>query len=231
MNCARNNNKQNASQPASQAVKSILHTCTRHGTHKQTKPKQNQTKPPPLLPPFSFIEPPIQTTTMSYSCELKGKGWIVENATKEQGVIEVEVTSMGQTVAVYGGVEATVVIKGKCNSISVMGCKKTKILCDSVVSYIEISNSARMQLQVKVFAPSIAIDKTDGCLVYLSKKCIDNPDFNITASKSSEMNVSFPYGPDEEYIEKPLPEQFVYKLDLTGDTPKVTSSVSDLYSS
>ena len=36
---------------------------------------------------------------------------------------------------------------------------------------------------------SVSIDKTDGCIVYLSKECIDA---NIVTAKSSEMNVSIP---------------------------------------
>ena len=36
---------------------------------------------------------------------------------------------------------------------------------------------------------SVAIDKTDGCIVYLSKECLGA---DIVTAKSSEMNVSVP---------------------------------------
>jgi hypothetical protein len=49
-------------------------------------------------------------------------------------------------------------------------------------------------------------------------------DVEITASKSSEMNVSFP-GPDGEPIEKPIPEQYVHRI----QGGNVTAEVSDLY--
>ena len=157
--------------------------------------------------------------------------WECEYATAEQGTVEINVTSFVQSVYIARCDDATIVVNGKCNSILVDNCRKTKVLVDSCVSTLEICNCQRMQVQVKENAPSIAIDKTDGILVYLSEEILANPDFSITASKSSEMNTSFPFGPDGDYVEKPLPEQFVYKLDTSGADPTITSEVSDLYSS
>jgi len=37
--------------------------------------------------------------------------------------------------------------------------------------------------------PTISIDKTDGCIVYLSKDCLD---CRVVTAKSSEMNVCRP---------------------------------------
>ena len=37
--------------------------------------------------------------------------------------------------------------------------------------------------------PSVSIDKTDGCIIYLSNECLDA---EIVTAKSSEMNVSVP---------------------------------------
>ena len=55
--------------------------------------------------------------------------------------------------------------------------------------------------------PTISVDKTDGCQMFLSKECLD---VNIITAKSSEMNVMIPNG--EEFVEQPLPEQFITKL-------------------
>lgn len=156
--------------------------------------------------------------------------WECEYATAEQGTVEINVTSFVQSVYIARCDDATIVVNGKCNSILVDNCKKTKVLIDSCMSTFEICNCQRMQVQVKDNAPSIAIDKTDGILVYLSEEILANPDFSITASKSSEMNTSFPFGPDGDYVEKPLPEQFVFKLDTSGAEPRVFAEVSDLYS-
>ena len=50
----------------------------------------------------------------------------------------------------------------------------------------------------------------------------------ISSSKSSEMNVTFPIaeGPDADWIELPIPEQFVTKLTPAN---KLVTSVSELY--
>jgi len=165
-----------------------------------------------------------------FTKEFKGNKWVIEMATAEQGVIEVEVEKFSHSVAIYNSDGATVVVKGKCSGLAIDSCKKSKVLLDKVVATLEISNCQRVQVQVKDFAPSVAIDKTDGCIVYLSKECVENQDFFVSAAKCSELNVAFPHGKDDEYVEKPLPEQFIYKFDLSEAEPKVISTVSDLYS-
>ena len=157
--------------------------------------------------------------------------WNCEYATAEQGVVEINVNRFTESLYIFGCDDATIVVNGKCNSILVDNCKKTKVLIDSCMSTFEICNCSRMQVQVRQNAPSIAIDKTNGVLVYLSHEIASNPDFSITASMSCEMNVSFPVGgPDGDYVEKAIPEQFVHKIDMSGGAPCVTSEVSDLYS-
>uniref|UniRef100_A0A8D3D7E0 Adenylyl cyclase-associated protein n=1 Tax=Scophthalmus maximus TaxID=52904 RepID=A0A8D3D7E0_SCOMX len=52
--------------------------------------------------------------------------------------------------------------------------------------------------------PTISINKTDGCHVYLSK---DSLSCEIISAKSSEMNILVP-NDDGEYSELPVPEQF-----------------------
>lgn len=51
----------------------------------------------------------------------------------------------------------------------------------------------------------------------------------VIAAKFSEVNVVVNH--KGEVMEKPIPEQFVFKIDCSGDAPKVTSDVSDLYKS
>lgn len=69
---------------------------------------------------------------------------------------------------------------------------------------------------------SVAIDKTDGIIVHLPASSLDT---EVVASKSSEMNLSW-VGPDGEPVEKPIPEQYVHRIDANG---AVTANVSDLY--
>ncbi|KAA0196795.1 hypothetical protein HAZT_HAZT005323 [Hyalella azteca] len=52
--------------------------------------------------------------------------------------------------------------------------------------------------------PTIAIEKTDGCMVYLSEASLGA---EIITAKSSEMNILLPTGTGE-FSEHPVPEQF-----------------------
>lgn len=68
----------------------------------------------------------------------------------------------------------------------------------------------------------MAIDKTDGIIVHLPASSLDT---EVVASKSSEMNLSW-IGADGEPVEKPIPEQYVHRI---NDKGAVTAEVSDLY--
>jgi adenylyl cyclase-associated protein len=132
---------------------------------------------------------------------------------------------MKQQVYVYGCIGATIVLNGKAKNIVMDKCKKTQLVFDSAVSSIETVNCQRIKIQIKGTVPSVAIDKTDGCQVFLSKEAMST---QFVTSKSSEMNVSFP-GPDGEMLETPIPEQFIHSV--IPETGKVSSGVSELYSS
>lgn len=119
--------------------------------------------------------------------------------------------------------EATIQIKGKLKSVILDSCKKTNLVFDTAISSCEIVNSKSVQVQSTGICPSFAIDKTDGCLVYLSEEATSIT--NFVTSKSTEMNVSWPDPRSGEQKEAPIPEQFVHKL-MNG---VVTSDVSDLY--
>jgi adenylyl cyclase-associated protein len=62
--------------------------------------------------------------------------------------------------------------------------------------------------------------------VYLSRESLD---VSIVTSKSSEMNVAFPDANDE-MIERPIPEQFVARIEQSGNTYSIVTGVSELYS-
>ncbi|GMI25527.1 hypothetical protein TeGR_g6539, partial [Tetraparma gracilis] len=160
-------------------------------------------------------------------CEYKDQGmkWSVENQTKESGVVTVEITDPKQQVYIFKCDGATIDIKGKCKGIVVDTAVKTNVLFDSVISSCEIVNCKRMQVQSRGMVPSIAIDKTDGILVYVSKESASTTTF--VTSKSSEMNVSWPDANDDMQ-EKCIPEQFQHKLD--PEKGSISSDISDLYS-
>lgn len=61
-----------------------------------------------------------------------------------------------------------------------------------------------LQAQVLHKVPTVNIDKTDGCMVYLSK---DSLNAQIVSAKSSEMNILIPDS-SGEFKEYAIPEQF-----------------------
>jgi adenylyl cyclase-associated protein len=160
-------------------------------------------------------------------CEFKDAGmkWCVENQQKENGVITINVTDPKHQVYIFKCDGATIDIKGKCKGVVVDTAVKTNVLMDSVISSCEVVNCKRMQVQVRGMCPSVAIDKTDGILVYLSKETAGETTF--VTSKSSEMNVSWP-DDNDDMQEKCIPEQFQHKLDPKSGS--ISSDISDLYS-
>lgn len=147
--------------------------------------------------------------------------WLVENQSKEQGVVTIEVKDKKETIYIYGCVEATIDIKGKCKSIVLDSCKKTNVLFDSAMASCESVNCQRIQVQCRGSCPSIAIDKVDGIVVFLAKEGMDT---ELVCSKSSEMNISWP-NDEGDMIERPIPEQYVHRI--KGD--QITAEVSSLY--
>ncbi|XP_030645231.1 adenylyl cyclase-associated protein 2 [Chanos chanos] len=134
--------------------------------------------------------------------ELEGKKWRVEHQEQAHALV-IEETELRQVVYVYNCSNSTLQIKGKVNSIIVDNCKKLGLVFDNVVGIVEVINSRDIQLQVMGRVPTISINKTEGCHVYLSQ---DSLDCEIVSAKSSEMNILIPQGDD--YREFPVPEQF-----------------------
>lgn len=132
-----------------------------------------------------------------------GKKWLIEYQKGNHGLV-VDGAEMNNVVYVFRCSESTVTVKGKINSIFLDSCKKTAVVFDSVVSSVEFVNCQSVQMQVLGTVPTISIDKTDGCQMYLSEPSLA---VEIVSSKSSEMNVMVPKG-NGDFVEYPIPEQF-----------------------
>uniref|UniRef100_A0A8D0CIN3 Cyclase associated actin cytoskeleton regulatory protein 2 n=1 Tax=Scleropages formosus TaxID=113540 RepID=A0A8D0CIN3_SCLFO len=134
--------------------------------------------------------------------QLEGKKWRVEHQNQAHDLVISE-TELRQVVYIFNCSNSTLQIKGKVNSIIVDNCKKLGLVFDNVVGIVEVINSRDIQLQVMGRVPTISINKTEGCHVYLSQEALD---CEIISAKSSEMNILVPHGDD--YKEFPVPEQF-----------------------
>ncbi|KAM9494226.1 adenylyl cyclase-associated protein 1 [Clarias gariepinus] len=187
-------------------TKGLKHVSDDQKTHKNPN-LRSQTGPVSTGPkPFSSPRPTASATparTLPPVLELEGKKWRVENHEGAQGLV-ISDTELKQVVYAFKCNNSTLQIKGKINSITIDNCKKLGLVFDDVVGIVEVINSRDVKVQVMGKVPTISINKTDGCHVYLSK---DSLSCEIVSAKSSEMNVLVP-GKDGEFTEIPVPEQF-----------------------
>jgi len=134
---------------------------------------------------------------------LDGKKWCVEYHTGQKNLV-IQDTEMKQTIYVYKCVDCVLTVKGKVNAITLDGCKKVALVFDEAISSVEFVNCQSVQAQILVKVPTISIDKTDGCMVYLSKDSLKS---QIVTAKSSEMNILVPDS-SGDFKEFAIPEQF-----------------------
>lgn len=138
---------------------------------------------------------------------LEGKKWAVENHVGNKTIVIDDVTPK-QTVYVYNCVDCVIQIKGKANNITLDKCKKTGVVFSDVLATCELVNCVSMQVQCTGMVPTVAIDKVDGCQVYLGPGSYAA---EVTTSKCSEVNLMCvpEEGSAEGPTETPVPEQFV----------------------
>ncbi|KAL6546030.1 F-actin-capping protein subunit alpha [Orobanche gracilis] len=110
---------------------------------------------------------------------------------------------------------------GKVNNITVDKCTKIGVVFKDVVAACEIVNSSGVEVQCQGSAPTISVDNTSGCQLYLSKDALEA---SITTAKSSEINVLVPDSEsDSDWVEQALPQQYVH---VYKDGQFVTTPVS-----
>jgi adenylyl cyclase-associated protein len=130
----------------------------------------------------------------------------------EDSQIEIPDVEIKQSVYISKCRNSHITIPNKCKSVAVDGCFKTIITFKSVVSAFEIFNSQRCVADVQEFVPSVAIDKSQGCQVHLTRQALKEPP-QIISSNISETNVQVPGAKDEDDpIEIPVPEQYCTKF-------------------
>ncbi|KAL4574392.1 hypothetical protein LXL04_021221 [Taraxacum kok-saghyz] len=113
-----------------------------------------------------------------------------------------------QTVYIFGCKDSVLQIKGKVNNITVDKCTKMGVVFTDVFAACEIVNCNSVEVQCQGTAPTISVDNSAGCQLYLSK---DSLEPSITTAKSSEINVLVP-GPDNDMVEHALPQQYIHSF-------------------
>lgn len=153
--------------------------------------------------------------------ELVDKKWKVEYQQGNSNLV-IDQTDLKHTIYIYQCKECTIIVKGKVNSILIDSCSRVGLLFDDVLSTVEFINSKNVQMQVLGRVPTVAIEKTDGCQVYLSKNSIDT---EIISSKSSAMNILIPGDVEGDFSEEPVPEQ--YKTVINAKTRKLLTTPTE----
>ncbi|KAL7002703.1 F-actin-capping protein subunit alpha [Sarracenia purpurea var. burkii] len=149
-----------------------------------------------------------------------GRKWVVENQIGKKNLV-IDDCDAKQTVYIFGCKDSVLQIQGKVNNITVDKCTKMGIVFTDVVAAFEIVNCSGVEVQCQGSAPTISVDNTAGCQLYLSKGSLEA---SITTAKSSEINVLVPgAGPDDDWGEHALPQQFVH---VYKDGHFVTTPVS-----
>lgn len=149
-----------------------------------------------------------------------GRKWVVENQVGNKTLV-INDCDAKQSVYIFGCKDSVLQVQGKVNNITIDKCTKMGILFTDVVAACEIVNCNRIEVQCQGSAPTISVDNTSGCQLYLSKASLET---SITTAKSSEINVLVPgAGPDGDWGEHALPEQFVH---VYKDGQFVTTPVS-----
>lgn len=188
-------------------TKGLKHVSDDEKTHKNPALKTQggvvRSGPKPFTSPRPAPAAAPPARTLPPMLELDGKKWRVENQEGAQGLV-IDDTELKQVVYAFKCNNSTLQVKGKLNSITIDNCKKFGLVFDDVVGIVEIINCRDVKIQVMGKVPTISINKTDGCHVYLSA---DSLACEIISAKSSEMNVLVP-GAGGEYTEIPVPEQF-----------------------
>lgn len=138
----------------------------------------------------------------------QARKWVIENQVDNRQ-LQVEGTKE-QSVYVYNCSNCVLQVKGKVNTVQVDKCTKVGVVFESLVSTCELVNSRNVEVQCTGAVPTIAVDKVDGCQIYLGQDALG---VEITTAKSSGINVVTPGPtPDDEFVEHYIPEQFVSRI-------------------
>ncbi|KAK1414459.1 hypothetical protein QVD17_30203 [Tagetes erecta] len=149
-----------------------------------------------------------------------GRKWVVENQIGKKDLV-IDHCDSKQTVYIFGCKDSVLQIKGKVNNITVDKCTKMGVVFTDVVAACEIVNCNSVEVQCQGMAPTISVDNSAGCQLYLSK---DSLGASITTAKSSEINVLVPAsGPENDLVEHALPQQYIHTY---KDGQFVTTPVS-----
>ncbi|KAI7733459.1 hypothetical protein M8C21_015085, partial [Ambrosia artemisiifolia] len=198
-----------SSKPVTAGLKKVTNDMkTKNRTDRAGLVSSNVKEASKSVPSGAKVGPPKLELVM-------GRKWVVEYqiGVKDMSIDECDPR---QTVYIFGCKDSVLQIKGKVNNITVDKCSKMGVVFTDVVAAFEIVNCSSIEVQCQGAAPTISIDNTAGCQLYLSKDSLGS---SITTSKASEVNVMVPSeDPDADMdhptkmsgVEHALPHQYIH---------------------
>src|SRR5690606_19109653 len=127
-----------------------------------------------------------------------------ENETKD---LDPEKLAFKTVVHINNCSNSTFKISKKVNAIKLTNCESVNIICESLVTILEIINSIDIKVQVNGLVNSFSIDGSENVILHLS---YESRNAQIIAAKSNEMKVRLAKEGDScDYDEIVIPEQFV----------------------
>lgn len=128
-----------------------------------------------------------------------------ENFEKWPTPIEIEV-SLSHSVLISKCNNATIILKGKANAVTVENTNRVSLIVESLVSTVDVVKSQNFALQVLETIPTVLMDQVDGAQIYLSR---ESAAARLYSSKSASINLNVlaGEGDDADYKEIPLPSQ------------------------
>lgn len=155
--------------------------------------------PAPLRKPkpesMRIKKPPVKV--------LEGNKWTIEHYEKESEPITIE-AQLSHSILISKCNSSTIIVKGKANAVTIENTNRLNLIVDTLVSSVDVVKSQNFALQVMGTIPAVMMDSIDGAQVYFSKESTAT---RIIHSKSAGINLNVISGPDEDYIEVPLPGQ------------------------
>jgi len=136
--------------------------------------------------------------------------WVVEHHSANRELV-VERPHPKHTVYIYNCHNCVIQIRGKVNAVSIDGCKRTGVVFEHVIATCELVNCSGMQVQCLGHVPTMSVDKSDGCQVFINSD-VAGGDFQLVTAKSSEVNLTVvpaDPGSDADAVEHAVPEQFI----------------------
>ena len=134
---------------------------------------------------------------------LEGNKWTIEHYEKESAPIEIE-AQLAHSVLISKCNNSTIIIKGKANAVTIENTNRLNLVVDTLISSVDVVKSQNFALQVLGTLPTVMMDQIDGAQVYFSKESTST---KIIHSKSANINLNVISGPDDDYVEVPLPSQ------------------------